>query len=125
MTYIKNYSENRGLAEALLQRKLIAPTGHVRRNGSAEFKQYYILPKLGERFGITLPEGCVTPPGEADPAGVDQRIAIASTPTDEAAMEESPTSFAGLAAQQNAAMLEKARQEKAEQEGSEPDPDAA
>jgi len=56
LVYIKDYSENRGIAEVLRSHRLISRTGETIRNGSEEFEQHEILPKLGSRYNIAIPE---------------------------------------------------------------------
>ena len=56
LVYIKDYSENRGIAAVLRGARLISRTGETIRNGSEEFEQYEILPKLGSRYNIAIPE---------------------------------------------------------------------
>ena len=63
-TFIKDYSENRGLAEVLTAQRYIQKTGHSIRNGSEEFEQYEILPRLGDRFN--LPTLAVQEPEQVD-----------------------------------------------------------
>ncbi len=59
--YIKDYSENRGIAKALVSKGLLQKAGNGIRNGSVTFEEYEILPKLGTPFNISAPEPYVEP----------------------------------------------------------------
>ena len=59
--FIKDYSENRGIAKALVSKGLLQKAGSGIRNGSVTFDEYEILPKLGEPFNISAPEHYVEP----------------------------------------------------------------
>jgi len=136
--YLKDYSENRGIAAPLLGAKLIRKLGMCIPNGSMEFCVYEILPRLGARHGIEIPsaEAAQAPrfnasqaiPGEVPDGGVP--AFTKSTPSDED-VGEAPSSMAAFEAQQNAGLVEKARQDAARRadeeltgEAGDPDPAA-
>jgi hypothetical protein len=56
LCYIKDYSENRGLATALTHAGLVQDEGKPVRNGSVEFGLYSLTPKFGLMAGIEVPE---------------------------------------------------------------------
>lgn len=121
LTFIKNYSENRGILDALLKFRFIRATGHVQRNGSEEFALCELAPRFAEQFGISVPEleepsspnfnAPQETAADSEPAnGVPSRASIPS----EEPEEDSPASWGDVEAQQNAALIEKAQQEAAE-----------
>jgi len=59
--YIKDYSENRGIAKALVSKGLLQKAGEGIRKGSVTFGEYEILPKLGGPFNIKAPEPYMPP----------------------------------------------------------------
>ena len=54
--YVKDYSENRGIAAIMTANRLLRRTGTSIQNGSVEFELFDILPALAESFGIETPE---------------------------------------------------------------------
>lgn len=56
LVFIKDYSENRGIAAVMVGSQLVAPTGHTIASGAETIAQFVLLPRLAEAFNITLPE---------------------------------------------------------------------
>ena len=89
--FIKDYSENRGVAAALVSKGLIRKTGEAIRNGSVTFEQYEIQPKLGSHFNIELPEP-YTPPSldNSLTQAIEGEAGEAVTAEDETPTSDSP-----------------------------------
>ncbi len=117
--HIKDYSENRGIAEVLVGARLIERAGGSIRSGSEEFEEYQILPRLARPFSIDLPDR--EAPKELDPT-LTQAIA-GEKPSAGPQVEEpdSPSTMPEFAAQQNAALVQKAQEDKAREEQLEED----
>ncbi len=56
LVFIKDWSENRGIAEVLVKREYIRHTGKTIRIGANEVKQYELTPAFGAALGISVPE---------------------------------------------------------------------
>lgn len=100
--YVKDYSENRGIAAVMTSNRLLRNTGKAIKNGSVEFGLFDILPKLGKAFGIDtpevdLPEKIDTSLSQALPGEVANAGPQVKSDED---IGESPTTMAALEAQQ-------------------------
>ena len=111
-TFIKDYSENRGIAAALTARRLIRKVGNTIRNGSEDFEEYEILPRLGKHFGIELPEAL--PEVVLDPE-LAQTIPAEIQPEKEDD-PDSPSNMSEFDQQAQANLIQKAKDLKAEEE---------
>jgi len=113
--HIKNYSENRGIAEVLTSNRLVQGVGAAIRNGSEEFEEFEILPRLGKHFGIETPD--LVPPLELDES-LTQDISGEEPSAGPQYPEEtdSPTTHSELEAQHHTNLVQKAQAEKAEKE---------
>ncbi len=94
--YVKDYSENRGIADVMTSRRLLRKTGRAIQNGNTEFGLYEIMPKLGLAFGIEVPEEDLS---ERMEPGLSQAIPGREVKSDED-VAEAPSSMAALEAQQ-------------------------
>lgn len=54
--YVKDYSENRGIAAVMSAMRLLRKTGKEIQNGNVAFGLYEIMPKLALAFGIEIPD---------------------------------------------------------------------
>lgn len=124
--YIKDYSENRGIAEVLSSRRLIRKAGSSIRSGSEEFELYDILPRLGKHFGIKLPEA---PPAPILDPGLTQISEADPLPVQHTEELDAATTHAEMESQQHAALVQKAQDDGAEEaaiaEDAKTDPPAA
>lgn len=116
--YIKDYSENRGIADVLVSRRLIYKVGSAIQNGSEEFEEYELLQRLASAFNLKLPER------ESEPVldkTLSQDIPKGDTGTDSEPAEESveepdsAVTHEQMVGEQNAQLVERAREMKAEQ----------
>ena len=55
LVFIKDWSENKGIAELLVKREFIRPTGKTIRIGAMEVKQYELAQDFGQALGILVP----------------------------------------------------------------------
>lgn len=95
--YVKDYSENRGIADVMTSMRLLRKTGRAIQNGSVEFGLYEIMPKLGLAFGIEVPEEDLS---ERIEPGLSQAITNPQVKSDDEDIAEAPSSMAALEAQQ-------------------------
>lgn len=110
--HIKDYSENRGIAAVLVSHRLLHQAGGSIKNGSEEFIEYQLLPKLARPFNINLPEQVDEP--ELDES-LTQEIPRDNVPqVVEAEEPDSATTHAAMEAQQHAALVQKAKEDAAE-----------
>lgn len=56
LVFIKDWSENKGIAEILIKADLIRHTGKTIRIGANEVRQYVLTPEFGSALGISVPE---------------------------------------------------------------------
>ena len=125
--FIKDYSENRGVLEALIKAHLVQLMGHSVQNGSAEFELVSLAPAFAAQFGIEVPEADAPSEVAATQDIVDQAAPSNGVPSRPAPSDEdvgeAPSNWAEMEAQQNAALIEKAQQERADAEGETGEPE--